>query len=427
METRRYWLSPVVAVLVVLSGCAQETPPPEAPGKLIASNLQRATPEVPVEELTSAATGNTELGVALYHQLASPGQNLFFSPLSITQSFAMVYAGARGNTAEQMRQALRFNLAPEQLHPAMNAIDLALHGRAARTQGAKETPPELRVVNATWGQQGQAFEADYLDVLAQQYGAGVRVVDFENEADSIRQRINAWIAGTTNDRIQNLLPEGSVTSDTRLVLTNALYFKGAWAEPFEASMTRMAPFQLLQGGTQQVMMMQREATVPYMRRQGFEAFALPYSGEAFRMVFIVPDSGHFAEIEAQLSAGFLDGVRGALVNRNFMLGLPRFRAETEFSLVEPLQQLGMVDAFNQVNADLSGISRQTRLFITGAQHKAFVAVDEAGTEAAAATGVVIGVESAAPEPLLVDRPFLFLIEDVETKTVLFLGRIVKPS
>jgi serpin B len=429
MSSRHLWLSPVVAVLL-LTGCSggplkPETPaPPAPPGELIASDAQRVTPTVATETLASAASGNTEFGAALYPLIASPGENLFFSPFSITQAFSMVYAGARGRTAQQMEQALRFPLPQEQLHPAMNALDLALHGRAEQTRGDNVMPPEVRVVNATWGQSGFAFEPAFLDVLAQHYGAGVRAVDFSTEADSVRERINAWVAGQTNNRIKDLLPEDSVDGDTKLVLTNALYFKGAWAVPFDPSATRSAAFHLLDGGTQQVQLMQRSGLLRYKRGEGFEALALPYSGGAFQMLLVVPDSGRFQEVEARLSAEFLDSIRGTLEDRVFMLGLPRFRAETAFSLVQPLQELGMVDAFS-ADADLSGISQQTRLQLSAAHHKAFVAVDEAGTEAAAATGVV-ATPVSLPEPLTVDRPFLFLIEDVETRTVLFLGRIVKP-
>lgn len=423
------WLSSVIAVLLVATGCSEdivEDPkPPEAPGELIASNLQRTmNPGATAEELRAVTAGNTDFSAALYREFARTKENLFFSPFSITQAFSMVYVGARGNTEAQMRQALHFSLSQEQLHPAMNALDLALHSHAANAPAGQGDPPELHVVNATWGQKGYTFEPAFLDVLAQQYGAGVRAVDFASDPEGIRARINAWIAGQTNDRIQDLLPEGAVKGDSRLVLTNALYFKGAWTASFEPGLTRTEPFSLLGGGTQQVQMMHRSGSVPSMRGNGFDAIALNYVGQAFRMLVIVPDGGRFNEVESRLSAEFLDGIRGALVNEHIDLGLPKFQAETEFSLAETLETLGMVDAFSTA-ANFSGITQQERLMLTSAWHKAFVAVDEKGTEAAAATGVVAGPVSIPPS-LTVDRPFLFLIEDVETKTVLFLGRIMKP-
>ncbi|HVG64071.1 MAG TPA: serpin family protein [Hyalangium sp.] len=426
----RHWLSSVLVVLLATTGCSQDSvikdpSTPEAPGELIASDLQRtANPGATDEELRSVAAGNTDFGAAMYRELIRTEENLFFSPLSITQGFSMVYVGARGNTEAQMQQALRFSLPQERLHPAMNALDLALHGHAESAPEGQGDPPELRIVNATWGQKGYTFESAFLDVLGLQYGAGMHAVDFASDPNGVREQINAWVAGQTNDRIQDLLPEGSVKGDSRLVLTNALYFKGAWTESFEPGLTRTEPFSLLEGGTQQVQMMHRSGSVPHMRGDGFDAVALNYVGKAFRMLVIVPDSGRFKEVEARLSAEFLDGIRPALVNQHIDLGMPKFQTETDFSLADPLQTLGMVDAFS-TSADFSGITQQERLMLTSAWHKAFVAVDEKGTEAAAATGAVAGPVSIPPS-LTVDRPFLFLIEDVETKTVLFLGRILKP-
>jgi serpin B len=421
-------LSPVLATLLVMTGCSDSPRYPattEAPGELIASGVQRTTaPGATAEDLASVATGNTDFSVALYRELARKEENLFFSPFSITQGFAMVYAGARGNTEAQMQQALRFSLPQERLHPAMNALDLALHSRAASAPEGQGDPPEIHVVNATWGQKGYSFEPAFLDVLGLHYGAGMRAVDFASDPDDVRARINAWVAGQTNDRIQDLLPDGSVKGDSRLVLTNALYFKGSWASPFAPGLTRTEPFFLLGGDTKQVQMMRSHAAVPHMQGNGFEALALNYVGQAFRMLLIVPESGRFAEVESQLSAELLDGIRAQLKPLPVNLGLPKFQAETAFSLAEPLQKFGMEDAFSDA-ADFSGITQQERLLLTSAWHKAFVAVDEKGTEAAAATGIVGGPVSIPPD-LTVNRPFLFLIEDVETKTVLFLGRIVKP-
>jgi serpin B len=421
-------LSPVLVALLVLTGCSDTPEYPstiEAPGELIASDVQRTTtPGATAEELASVAAGNTDFSAALYRELARKHENLFFSPFSITQAFAMVYAGARSNTEAQMQQALRFSLPQDRLHPTMNALDLALHSRAASAPSDEGDPPEIRVVNATWGQKGYAFEPAFLDVLALHYGAGMRAVDFASDPNDVRARINAWVAGQTNDRIQELLPDDAVKSDSRLVLTNALYFKGSWAAPFEPGLTRSEPFFLLGGDTKQVQMMHSHTAVPHMRGNGFEALALNYMGQAFRMLLIVPDSGRFAEVESQLSVEFLEGIRAELAPLAVNLGLPKFQTETAFSLTEPLQAFGMVDAFSSA-ADFSGITQQERLLLTSAFHKAFVAVDEKGTEAAAATGIVGGPVSIPPT-LTVDRPFLFLIEDVETKTVLFLGRIVKP-
>jgi serpin B len=423
MTSRALSLSSVLATVLALAGCSQEFP--DAPGELIASDKQRVTqPNVSTEDLASLASANTDFGVALYRQATRPGENLFFSPFSITQAFSMVYAGARGNTEQQMQQALRFSLPQERLHPAMNALDLALQSRTEPKPGQDGAPPEFNLVNATWGQRGFTFEPDYLDVLALHYGAGMRTADFQREANALRSQINAWVEGQTRERIKDLLPEGSVTADTRLVLVNALYFKGSWSTPFDSSLTRSGTFHRLDGGGEQVDLMERQLVVPYMKGDGFQSLALSYVGKDFRMVVIVPDAGRFEEVEARFSASFLDTVREQMKNNDIVLRLPRFQVETDLPLHESLSALGMRDVFTS-DADLSGISTQEHLQITAARHKAFVAVDEKGTEAAAATGIGVGTTSVPPA-VTVDRPFLFLIEDTGTKSVLFLGRLMNP-
>jgi serpin B len=433
MASRRRWFPAALATGLVLAGCSLEglNPPaapeplPEPPGQLIRADTQRiTTPSAPAEDLASVVTGNTDFGAALYRQAAQPGGNLFFSPLSITQALAMTYAGARGTTETQMAQALRFALPQEKLHPALNALDLALDSRSQGSEARPVPLPELNTVNAVWVQQGLAFEPAFLDVLAQHHDAGVRAVDFVQESEKLRGDINAWISGQTRGRIRDLLPPNALRSDTSLVLTNALYFKGSWATPFVPTRTSGAPFQLLGGGEQQVQMMRAIGAFPHMKGEGFEAVSLPYVGGAFRMLVILPELSRFAEVESRLSAAFLDTVRAGLAGRHMDLGFPKFQVEQQLPLVEPLTALGMGSAFT-ASADLSGMTRAVELVLTDARHKAFVAVDEKGTEAAAATEVVAGPVSL-PEPFTVNRPFLFLIEDVDTKAVLFLGRVVKP-
>jgi serpin B len=442
MKLSRHWI-PRALTALLLAGCAQDTSPedalpelppvsehlpplPSAPGELLASQQQRVmAPSVPAEELAAVVAGNTDFGADLYRHSVRRGENLFFSPYSITQALAMTYAGARGTTEAQMGQALRFTLPQQQLHPALNALDQTLHGRATAPKDKEGKPPQLRVLNATWGQRGLGFEPGWLDTLALHYGAGMRTVDFLTQAEPVRALINTWAEQSTAGRIRGLLPEGSVTEDSRLVLANALYFQGAWAWPFEPRRTESAAFYPLEGGEQQVQMMRGGGmSLPRMKGDGFEAVALPYSGQSFRMLLVLPDSGRFADVEARLSAAFLGELRAKLASRHTALQLPKFRVETQLPLVETMRALGMVNAFTAA-ADLSGMTREARLAITDIQHKAFVAVDEAGTEAAAATGVVAGPVSV-PETLVVNRPFLFLIEDVDTQAVLFLGRVVKP-
>ncbi|WNG37298.1 serpin family protein [Archangium violaceum] len=430
MTPLRRWLAPSLAAVLGLTGCSPSSTLPEyevldAPGELIASDKERVTtPNVPDADFAALVAGNTDFGASLYRELAEPGKNLFFSPYSITQAFAMVYAGARGNTETQMAQALHFSLPQERLHPAMNALDLAIQSHAGRAGEDQGMPPTLRVVNAAWGQKGLTFEPPFLDVLAQNYGSGMRVVDFSADPDSIRDSINDWAHRRTEGRIPKLLPPDMVTHDTSLLLANALYFKGSWRSRFSLDGTQPAPFHLLDGSTKQIPMMSVSMSFPHTTGDGFEAIALPYVGQAFRMLVIVPDQGRFTELESRLSASFLDSVRAGLQDRYTALRFPKFQVSQELPLPEPLRALGMVDAFTD-SANLSGMTQQMALKLTGAQHQAVVSVDELGTEAAAATAVAAGPVTI-PEPTTVDRPFLFLIEDVETKSVLFLGRVVNP-
>ncbi|WNG13420.1 serpin family protein [Cystobacter fuscus] len=419
MTSLRRWLIPSLIATLGLAGCSSAAPP----GERIASDKARVTkPNVPAEDFAALVSGNTDFAASLYRRISKPGDNLLFSPFSISHAFAMVYAGARGDTESQMAQALHFTLPQERLHPAVNALNLALQARAKAKVKGGGSPPTLRVVNAAWGQQGYAFESPFLDVLAQHYGTGMYAVDFITKPRSIRDDINTWVEGQTQGRIQDLLPADIVTPDTRLVLANALYFKGDWQESF--AKTREAPFHTLEGGTRQVSMMHGPITAPLLNGEDFDAVAIPYKGQAFRMLVIVPHEGRFAEVESRLSADFLDSVRAGLRSSHIALGLPKFKVTQATPLADALKALGMVDAFSD-RADLSGVSRQDQLLISAAQHQAFISVDERGTEAAAATAVVI-VRESAPPPFVVDRPFLFLIEDVETKSVLFLGRLVNP-
>ncbi len=428
MTSRHRWLLPLFAALT-LAGCSQELEGteggPPAPGELVASDKpRRGAQGVPSPDIAELTAGSAELGVDLYRKVAQPGRNLFLSPFSISKALAMMYAGARGSSEEQMKQTLHFTLPQERLHAAMNALDLELNKPTGLEESQKGSPPQFRSVNAAWGQEGLTFEPAYLDVLAQYYGSGLRMVDFRSQPDSIRAQINEWVEAQTNKRIQDLVPPDAVTPDTRLMLVNALYFKGGWQFPFDEQRTQGAPFQLLEGGTQQVDMMNGDATLYHAQADGFEAVGLPYGTGKFRMLVIVPHSGRFAEIESRLSAAFLNEVRGSLQMRYLRLGFPKFQFDQGFSLSRVLMELGMVAPFSE-GADLTGVTAEADLRISHVEHKSFVAVNEWGTEAAAATAVG-AVDVSLPEPFTVNRPFVFLIEEVQTGAVLFLGRVVRP-
>ena len=404
----------VLLALPILVGCSTSAVDPTE----VSSGLARDTsPQVAGSDYAALVAGDTAFAVDLLHQVSGGDGNLFFSPHSISQALAMTYAGAAGATATQMAQALHFTLSPATLHAAMNRLDLDLASRAQ--QASSDTRPfQLHVANAIWGQDGTAFEAPFLDTLAVNYGAGLHVVDYIADPQGARSTINGWVADRTNDKIQDLLPEGSIDQLTRLVLTNAIYFSAAWAHPFEAAATADGTFTTA-GGPVTAPMMHEVAEASYGAGAGYQAAELPYDGDQLSMVVIVPDA--LASFEATLTA-----VVQSLSTADLTLTLPRFRYTTPLSLGAALQALGMVDAFSPA-ADFSGIDGARDLQITGVLHKGFVGVDEAGTEAAAATAVVVGTTSV-PEPhvLAVDRPFLFLIRDRPTGAILFVGRVVDP-
>lgn len=383
-------------------------------------------PDVSGVELNELVSGNTSLAVDLYRSAQETEGNIFFSPYSITTALAMAYAGARENTATEMANALHFTLDDNKLHAALNALDLQLASRAEDIDEEGDAF-ELTVANSMWGQRNFDFLDTYLDRIAMNYGAGLRLVDFVAETEASRVTINDWVEEMTRERIQDLIPAGVLTVDTRLVLTNAIFFKASWKTPFPEGQTRDGTFYLPNGTETTVPMMSNDATYGQYQGDGFQAVELPYLGEQLSMVVIVPDDGALETVETALSPELLAGVFAGLQPARLLLRFPKFGFEFNLPLKERLLGLGMVDAFDGSRADFSGIDgRPQFLFVQDVLHKGFIAVDEKGTEAAAATAVVIGIESLPPS-LTVDRPFLFLIRDIPTGSVLFLGRVVDPS
>ncbi len=402
-----------------------------AGGKPAAGQLLRSTRgrdlAPAAADLGALVDGNIDFALALYHAWRGEEGNLFLSPHSISTALAMTYAGARGETAEQMAAALRFGLPAERLHAAFNALDLELASRGEGAAGSDGQPFRLRVVNQLWGERTYSFLPPFLDTLAEHYGAGLRVLDFVGAAEPARLAINDWVAYQTEQRIRDLLPQGSITSLTRLVLTNAVYFNAAWQSPFPIANTSPGPFTRLDGTQTQAPMMRQTANFPAQVGANWTAVELPYDGDELSMMLLVPDPGAFADFEQKLTAARLNAVLAGLGPRLVELTLPTFEYSCQASLKAFLAQLGMPLAFSEA-ADFSGMDGTRELLISDVVHQAFVKVNEQGTEAAAATGVVAGVTSA-PEPLTltVDRPFLFLIRDRATGAILFLGRVAEPQ
>lgn len=405
--------------LALASACSSSSTEPP----LVKSELARDTsPAVSEAELATVVADNTAFAVDLFHLVRGTPGNLFMSPHSISTALAMTYAGANGTTASQMAGALHFSLPPDRLHAALNALDLELASRAQLAQG-QTIPFRLQTANSMWGQQDWSFQAPFLDTLAVNYGAGLHVQDFQADPEGARETINGWVEDQTNDRIKDLLPEGSIDPLTRLVLTNAIYFSAAWAEPFDPTDTTNRPFQLAAGPVS-VPTLHQIADMDYAAGDGWRAVQIPYDGHQLAMVVIVPDD--LAAYEAGLTAGSLEAVAMALSHHQVTLSLPTFEFEAPLGLKEALMELGMVDAFTDA-ADFSPIDGTRALSIKAVLHKGFVSIDERGTEAAAATAVVAGTTSVPPQAeLAVDRPFLFLIRDLPTGATLFVGRVVDP-
>ena len=387
-------------------------------------------PDVATSDLAELVDGNTAFALDLYQYLKDEAgeANLFYSPYSISVALAMTYAGARGHTEQQMADALHFTLPQDRLHPAFNSLDLALAGRGEGAEGQDGEGFWLNIVNALWGQTGYKFLDAFLDTLAENYGAGLRLLDFASDPEASRGIINDWVSDQTEGRIEDLIPQGLINQLTRLVLTNAIYFNAAWAEPFEESQTKDGAFHLLDGSQVTVPMMWHSASYGYAEGEGYQAVELPYDGYELSMVILLPEAGGFERFEDSLDASQLDAILGSLGHQQVALTLPKFEFESEFGLADALMALGMVDAFS-MDADFSGMDGTQELFVREVVHKAFVSVDEAGTEAAAATAVIMQLKGMATEPIqvTVDRPFLFLIRDLETGALLFVGRVLDPA
>lgn len=400
---------------------------PPASGLAISDQPRDLSPAVGSEEVTELAAANAAFAFDLYRALRGAEGNLFFSPYSISVALAMTYAGAAGNTADQMASSMHFTLPRDRLHPAFNAYALDLQNRAeAETEG---TAFELSVANSLWGQQDFPFRREFLDLLAEHYGAGMRLVDFAADPEAARLAINGWVSDETRDKILDLIPSGAIDPLTRLVLANAIYFQAGWLHPFEAEATTTEPFHLLDGTTVDAPLMHQDRAYGRSVRDGYRAVELPYASGNMSMLILLPDEGEFRSVEEALGPEMVQQLVDELTFGPVILSLPRFSYDSDFSLEAALRNLGMTDAFDPGSADFSGMDGRRDLFIGSILHKAFVSVDEHGTEAAAATAVIMELTSAyLDEPIVftVDRPFLFLIRDRETGSILFLGRVLDP-
>ena len=368
--------------------------------------------------------GNNKFAFDLYSQVKQNEGNLFLSPFSISTALAMTYAGARGNTETQMAETLHFSLTQERLHPAFLTLMQELQADSVR--GGYE----LSIANALWGQEGYKFHQAFTDITKKYYEAGFKEVDFIKNTEQTRQTINTWVEEKTKDKIKELIRPGILTELTRLVLTNAIYFKGKWMLQFKKEATRSAPFELISGEKVEVPMMNQAKEFNYSENETTQILEMPYEGDNLSMVILLPkEKKGIRGLEKLLNPEDFKNWLSTLRKQEVIVSLPRFKMTSEFLLNEALKSLGMADAFDMKLADFSGMTPDpVGLYISKVIHKAFVDVNEEGTEAAAATAVVM-TRRGMPEPKPVfcaDHPFIFIIRDKSSDSILFIGRVMDP-
>ncbi len=412
---------------------------------LLGSTLVFA-PVAGTAQVQSVVDGNTRFALDLYSQLATNSGNLFFSPYSISTSLAMLYAGASGNTELQMSQVLGFGTNQQEFASLFGQLQAEL-----RTDQATNAI-ELNIANALWLQEGFPFLPAFLQTATNQYQANLGQADFLTQATEVTDEINNWVAQETQNKIQNILAPGAINASTRLVLANAIYFLGAWTTSFEETNTSTQPFYLSSTTLVQVPLMHqplialkdgRPVLFDYMQSypigstplssNDFQAIELPYGSNQLSMVILLPSQiNGLGRLEQQLSPAFLSDVLRQMRSQQVQIFLPKFTLESSVNLRNTLAAMGMSDAFAPFVADFSGIDGRQDLFVSFVLHKAWGQVNEAGTQAAAATVIgVVGTTATnfppVPPVFRADHPFLFLIRDTQTGSVLFLGRLTNPS
>jgi serpin B len=392
-----------------------------------------------VEDIPALVTGNTMFALDIIGVLSaeSPSGNLFFSPFSISTALGMTYAGSDGATADQMAEVLGFSLSQADLHESFHGLLEKLSEDYRKTLAPADSEPlVLEIANALWVEETFPLLASYTDLVEEKYDAEARNVDFIGDPEGSRITINDWVADKTRDRIRDLIPQGVIDGGTRVVLTNAVYFKGSWMYQFNDAATSEGDWHGMDNTVTQVPMMHQTESFDYGAGYGCSAISLPYSDGMSSMLIMLPD-GDIGEFESNLDQETLDAIRDGLFYSRVQLfysrvqlTMPSFEFTSSFGLKETLESMGMTDAFDPASADFTGFTGAMDLYISAVIHKAFVKVDETGTEAAAATAVVMALTSAPPQDpviLTLDRPFLFMVVDDLTGSILFMGRVADPS
>lgn len=424
----------LMIIPLILTACVPLDPETGEKGKIVfaQSELERdLDPQPKPGALEGLANGNTQFAFDFYKQITDQNGNLIFSPLSLSLALSMALEGAAGDTRAEMLQALAVEELADMLGPSFNALLRAIEAsQSDLEQETKGDKFQLNIANSTWGQAGFEINPAFLDALAVNYGAGMYTVDYANDAEGARQAINDWINEETSGKIPDLIPQGAIDALTRLVLANAIYFKGSWLYEFDEDATQKASFTLLDSSKIDVDMMQLSGEhLQYAEVGNYQLVRLPYLSTDFSMVLLVPDEGEFQAVESSLTADDLRAALQQMSSERVNLQMPKFDFESTIDANDPLKALGMQKAFDSGAADFSNITDPTSLYISDVLHKATITVDEKGTEAAAATVVIMGLTSMPigdPIQLTIDRPFMFTIEHQPTGTLLFMGRVVQP-
>lgn len=369
--------------------------------------------------LRTVVAGNSAFALDLYQKLAARGGNVFFSPFSISSAFAMVYAGARGETARQIESALHF-FPDRKFHAAFAHLDAIL------TRIQKQGHVRIHTANSLWPDIGEPLLPEYRNLLDRYYGAPATPLDFQHSPDSARKTINQWVSTMTAGNIDNLLPQGSISLSTRLVLANAVYFKGKWIQPFSPSYTHPWVFHRLEQGDSTVeMMFQPKASFKHMTGDTFQAVELPYIGKDISMLVLLPrDTYGLPALERTLTPQGIENIVAALQSKEILLGLPKFQMNyANHMLVETLAAMSISDVFSPVLANLSGMNGKQTLFLERFVHQAVITLNETGTEAAASSGIGAVTTVGMPPPTFIaDHPFLFIVREKGTGSILFMGR-----
>lgn len=384
-------------------------------------------PQADPEAVKQLAHSNNAFALALYQAVRDEDGNLIYSPYSIFQALLMTGAGAEGETASQMASVLGVDVNDPAIHNLMNALNKVLTYQPENLNRDAQ-PLTFNIANALWAQKDYHFEQAFLDTLSANYNAGLKLVDF-NDPEQARALINLWVAAQTNEKIQELIPQGVLSNMTRLMLTNAIYFKGGWVNRFEEKNTKDGSFTLADGSSKTVPFMHGNFTISALVSEKIQVVRLPYEGSTYAMAAIMP-SADFAGFEQQLTAAELEQILADLQSSSAMvdLSMPKFQSESSLGLAETLAALGMPDAFDAQKADFSGMTGKPDLMIGSVLHQATIDVNEEGTEAAAATAVVMNVTSMPGQSYTIrlDKPFIYVIYETTTNTIVFMGRVVNP-